>query len=369
MPELHSPLLLLLLPAIFTAWFLLGRRARPPAVRFPTVRGIVPARTLRLRLRWLPTALRAAAIVLVVIAAARPREGIATTVIRREGLAIQMVLDRSGSMDEELAIGGRPAPKIEIVKRIFQDFVAGGEDLAGRVSDLIGLTTFARFAEENCPLVSLHEPLIAAVRNLSTVPPFLTAARDDPQARGGRRPEPPERHGHRRGALARRPRPDRRRGGPRARARRRRRVPREGQGRDPPHGRQAERRARPPRGGGPRGEERRQGVRDRPRRPRRRGGDDLRPPRHEAHLRRRARRTPRRAEGTRGKDRRQVVPRHRRRRPRARSTREIDRLEKTDLGEVEFRSYRERFALPLLLGIALLILAEVLAETFFRRAP
>ncbi|MCU0728026.1 MAG: BatA domain-containing protein, partial [Planctomycetes bacterium] len=177
MPEFAAPLFLGLLPLLAGAWFLIARRRREPAVRFPTVRGIVPARTLRLRLRRFPVILRAAAVVLIVIAAARPREGIATSAIRREGLAIQMVLDRSGSMDEELALRGRPAAKIEIVKRIFADFVAGGEDLPGRPNDLVGLTTFARFAEENCPLVGLHEPLLSAVQNLDTVAPFLTAAR------------------------------------------------------------------------------------------------------------------------------------------------------------------------------------------------
>jgi Ca-activated chloride channel family protein len=162
---------------IGAAAFLLRRRRRPPAIPYPSTRSIRPARTLRIRLAGLPTGLRVLAVMLIVLALARPRLGEATSAVHRQGIAIQMVLDRSGSMEEEMASEGRPMRKIEIVKSIFRDFVAGGEELPGRESDLLGLTTFARFAEENCPLVSLHEPLLTTVANLKTVPPFITAAR------------------------------------------------------------------------------------------------------------------------------------------------------------------------------------------------
>ncbi|MHC4831555.1 MAG: vWA domain-containing protein, partial [Planctomycetota bacterium] len=99
------------------------------------------------------------------------------SIVKREGLAIQLVLDRSGSMEQEMRYGASTLPRIEVVKRIFDAFVRGGEGLSGRPSDLVGLTTFARFPEENCPLVSLHEPLLVAVKNLRTVAPFLTNAR------------------------------------------------------------------------------------------------------------------------------------------------------------------------------------------------
>lgn len=177
MPDFLSPWLVTVLVPIGALALYLRRRRRPPAIRFPSTAAVRPRRTLRLRLLHLPGLLRAAAVVLVVLAIARPRLGEATSVVHREGIAIQMVLDRSGSMEEEMNFEGRPTPKIEIVKKIFSDFVAGGEDLEGRQSDLLGLTTFARFAEENCPLVSLHEPLLTAVANLKTVPPFITAAR------------------------------------------------------------------------------------------------------------------------------------------------------------------------------------------------
>ncbi len=177
MPDFLSPWLLLILIPIAIAAYLLRRRRRPPAVSFPSTASIHPRQTLKLRLLGLPDLLCAVAVVLIVLAVARPRKGEATSVIHREGIAIQMVLDRSGSMEEEMDYQDHPTQKIEIVKSIFTDFVTGGDDLPGRQSDLLGLTTFARFAEENCPLVSIHEPLLTAVANLRTVPPFITAAR------------------------------------------------------------------------------------------------------------------------------------------------------------------------------------------------
>jgi Ca-activated chloride channel family protein len=84
-----------------------------------------------------------------------------------------MVLDRSGSMEEEVLYQGKMRKKIEIVKEVFESFVAGGGGLPGRKTDLIGLTTFARFTEENCPLVTTYEPLLSTVKNLTTVAPFL----------------------------------------------------------------------------------------------------------------------------------------------------------------------------------------------------
>jgi len=76
-------------------------------------------------------------------------------------------------MEEQVRYGGEDRRKIEVVKEIFSNFIAGGGGLSGRKTDLIGLTTFGRFTEESCPLISLHEPLITSVKNLSTVAPAL----------------------------------------------------------------------------------------------------------------------------------------------------------------------------------------------------
>jgi Ca-activated chloride channel family protein len=173
--EIHHPwVLLLLAPALGLLAWRFRARGRSAAIVFPTVarlKGLRPS--LRQRLRVVVPALQGLAVIGLIGAAARPRQGDARTIVRSEGIAIQMVLDRSSSMDEEMSYGGRTQKRIDIVKDVFTQFVAGGDGLAGRKTDLIGLTTFARFTEESCPLVSAHEPLILAVKNLSTVAPAL----------------------------------------------------------------------------------------------------------------------------------------------------------------------------------------------------
>lgn len=177
--EFHHPwLFLLAIPGVLIVIWNYRRRGSAPTLVFPSLapfRGM-PS-TLRRRARFLIPLFQSTAIVLLVGAVARPRMGEAHTVIRSEGIAIQMVLDRSGSMQRGMRFEGRSRSRMEIVKRVFQDFVSGDEDrggnLPGRKTDLIGLTTFARFTEESCPLVSEHEPLLTAVANLTTVPEWL----------------------------------------------------------------------------------------------------------------------------------------------------------------------------------------------------
>ncbi len=173
--EFHHPrLLLLLVPALAILYWRTRRQSGAAAIVFPSVarlKGLRP--TLRQRARLVVPLLQAVAICGFVVAAARPRQGDAQTVIRSQGIAIQMALDRSGSMEEAMVYDGLRRRRIDIVKDVFMKFVAGGDGLAGRKTDLIGLTTFARFTEESCPLVSEHEPLITAVKNLGTVAPAL----------------------------------------------------------------------------------------------------------------------------------------------------------------------------------------------------
>lgn len=174
--EFHEPRWVILIAALPIAWiwwqFVQGKAIA--AIAFPTVarvRGLRP--TLRQRLRWVVPLFESLAVLALFVAIARPRKGDARTVIQSEGIAIQMVLDRSGSMEEEMVYRGRRRPRIEIVKDVFVRFVQGDEVLPGRKTDLVGLTTFARFPEESCPLVGNHGPLLAAVMDLRTVPPAL----------------------------------------------------------------------------------------------------------------------------------------------------------------------------------------------------
>jgi Ca-activated chloride channel family protein len=150
--------LLLLIPIV---WWRAVREGRRPTIRFSSIEVFHSIRaSWATRARFILPVLRSLAIVALVIALARPQSG-GEYVDTREGIAIQMVLDISGSMSEEdFVINGRPVRRLDAVKQVFRDFVAGGDSLRGRENDLIGMTTFAMFSDTNCPLTLDHGSVI-----------------------------------------------------------------------------------------------------------------------------------------------------------------------------------------------------------------
>lgn len=118
--------------------------ARVPRLRYSDVRlmdGI--KRGWRVRLAWLPDALRLIAWVLLVIALARPQAGQAREVIRGNGIDIVLALDISSSMN---ALDFTPDNRLQAAKQVM------GEFIDGREFDRIGLVVFARSAFHQAPL-------------------------------------------------------------------------------------------------------------------------------------------------------------------------------------------------------------------------
>lgn len=136
------------------------RRRRRPTVRFSSVE---PAKRLGptwvMRGRFVPPLLRTLAVLALLVAMARPQSGGEYRDIK-EGIAMQMVLDVSGSMaEEDFILEGRRVRRLDAVKKVFEDFVLGKGDLRGRENDLIGMTTFAMYADTPCPLTLDHGSL------------------------------------------------------------------------------------------------------------------------------------------------------------------------------------------------------------------
>ena len=161
MPSFHWPWALLLLLALPMPVYMMLRRPRQATVRFAS---LVDMRhcgvSWRSRLRVLLVAGRVLCLGLLVAGLARPRKGIELSQISTEGVAIEAVVDRSGSMRAEMDYAGLKLNRLEVVKRVLTDFVKGDKrGLPGRTSDLIGLVTFARYADTVCPLVLSHNVL------------------------------------------------------------------------------------------------------------------------------------------------------------------------------------------------------------------
>ncbi len=132
---------------------------------------ILPDKTSwRVRLDFLPDALLALAVVGLSIALAGPRFPDSDSRIRREGIAIMMAVDVSSSMRAIDSIEpGKDKTRLESVKEVFVDFVRGRDELRGRTDDVIGLVTFAGFAETRCPLTLDHSSLTTLAKELDIV--------------------------------------------------------------------------------------------------------------------------------------------------------------------------------------------------------
>jgi Ca-activated chloride channel family protein len=169
--ELYSPWVLLLLLLIPALVYLKLRRRMFATVRFPSLRDIrqCPV-SLRQRFRPLLNVTRFVCIALLIAALARPRKGTVLSEISTEGVAIEVVADRSGSMQAEMDYFGEKLNRFDVVKKVFSDFIAGNKKgLAGRSGDLVGLITFARYADTTCPLVLSHNVLLEFLKKTEIV--------------------------------------------------------------------------------------------------------------------------------------------------------------------------------------------------------
>ncbi|HWN66073.1 MAG TPA: VWA domain-containing protein [Haliangium sp.] len=160
----------LLLAALALPVFLLARRS-PGRVVFSSL-SLLPARasSWRTRLAWLPDAGLALAALCMSVALAGPRAARGESHIRREGIAIMMAMDVSGSMRAlDLSDEDEEKTRLDAVKEVFQSFVAGDGELAGRPDDAIGLVSFAGFADTRCPVTLNHASLLEIAAQMELV--------------------------------------------------------------------------------------------------------------------------------------------------------------------------------------------------------
>ncbi|MHC4235135.1 MAG: vWA domain-containing protein [Planctomycetota bacterium] len=160
---------LVLLPLIWWRWL---QRRPESALRFSSIELLRrQPRRLGVRARHAIPVLRTLAVGLLIVCLARPEKGNELTRIYAEGIAIQMVVDLSGSMEHaDFAIGRRRCSRLDAVKVVFRNFVEGaGEDLDGRPDDLVGLIGFARYADSLAPLTLDHDNVLAILDTSETV--------------------------------------------------------------------------------------------------------------------------------------------------------------------------------------------------------
>lgn len=150
------------------------RTGRAHAVDYSSVRLLqrLP-RTWAQRLKPLLPGVVALGLAGVALALARPQIGKEETRIRTEGIAIEMAIDRSGSMAVlDCRLDGKQVDRFTAIKDVFTDFVSGGDGLPGRPDDLIGLVVFGGYADSKCPPTIDHGALLEILEDTDI--PFHT---------------------------------------------------------------------------------------------------------------------------------------------------------------------------------------------------
>lgn len=105
--------------------------------------------------------------VCLLVALARPRREQLIHETLGQGIAIEMLLDCSSSMETFIQRGEERISRMDAARDILQRFVTGdGDALNGRKGDLLGLVTFARYADTRCPLTSDHHVLASILDDL-----------------------------------------------------------------------------------------------------------------------------------------------------------------------------------------------------------
>jgi Ca-activated chloride channel family protein len=120
------------------------KKAKAASIRYSDVnlvRRLKPS--FRLRERHVMPVFRALAIVFLALALARPQSGRKGQEISAEGIDIMLVLDISGSMRAE---DFKPQNRLHVAKQVIKEFIEG------RHSDRIGLVVFSKQSFTQCPL-------------------------------------------------------------------------------------------------------------------------------------------------------------------------------------------------------------------------
>ncbi|MBC8202875.1 MAG: VWA domain-containing protein [Planctomycetes bacterium] len=161
-PSVWLLILLFVLPLLWWRW---RTRTYKTGITYttPVALDLLP-HTFRTRTLWIPTLIRTLAIVVLIVCIARPQKRFEKTQQAADGVAIELVVDRSSSMNaHDFTIDGRAVDRLTAVRRVAGDFIKGMGSLDGRSGDLIGLVTFAGFADSNCPMTFDHDFLVSDV--------------------------------------------------------------------------------------------------------------------------------------------------------------------------------------------------------------
>ncbi len=166
---LAAPYYLLLLALLPLLALFQRRQRRKEAIRYPSFALLVGAgRTWRQRLLFIPPLCLHLALACLIVSLARPQVEATGHREDREGIAIQLLVDVSSSMDMDIHTEDGPMTRMEVAKKVMEEFVAGdGGNLSGRPDDMIGVISFARYSDSICPMTLGHDAVVYMIQEIT----------------------------------------------------------------------------------------------------------------------------------------------------------------------------------------------------------
>ncbi len=157
-----SPIFLWLLVLVALAAIHRRRRRLSPSLGVPSLvslRSLAPSPALRAA--WLVDLLKYGALVLMILALARPQWGTRRESLRTEGVNIVLAVDLSESMAAlDFRRGGKIVNRLEAVKGVVRDFIAK------RRGDRIGMVVFGTNAYTQLPLTRDYAAIASILERL-----------------------------------------------------------------------------------------------------------------------------------------------------------------------------------------------------------
>jgi len=166
---LASPYWLLLLACLPLLMMYQRKQRRKEAIRYPSFTFFFDSgKTWRQRLLFIPPLCLYSAFLCLIICLARPQVESTGQRQDREGIAIQLLVDVSSSMDMAVKTESGQMTRMEVAKKVMEEFVAGDSgELAGRPDDMIGVISFARYSDSICPMTLGHDAVVYMIQEIS----------------------------------------------------------------------------------------------------------------------------------------------------------------------------------------------------------
>lgn len=155
--------LFLFIPLILAFFVVYARRVTSAVIFAPTARLPAARPSWRKLLRYLLPAVYLCGLALAIVALARPQSVFSKTAVKANSIAIQMVVDVSGSMQAlDFSSSDKYRTRLDVVKETFAKFIERRGD------DLVGLVSFGGYATCRVPLTIDHAVLLHCLRGVET---------------------------------------------------------------------------------------------------------------------------------------------------------------------------------------------------------